>query len=46
MDNFSGSQSRCTQLRAESSAILTGINTVLADDPALNARLPGMLCNH
>ena len=28
------------QLRAESSAILTGINTVLADDPALNARVP------
>jgi diaminohydroxyphosphoribosylaminopyrimidine deaminase/5-amino-6-(5-phosphoribosylamino)uracil reductase len=27
------------QLRAESSAILTGINTVLADDPALNARV-------
>jgi len=27
------------QLRAESSAILTGINTVLADDPALTARV-------
>ena len=27
------------KLRAESSAILTGINTVLADDPALNARV-------
>jgi len=27
------------RLRAESSAILTGINTVLADDPALNARI-------
>lgn len=27
------------RLRAESSAILTGINTVLADDPALNVRL-------
>ncbi len=27
------------QLRAESSAILTGINTVLADDPSLNVRL-------
>ena len=26
-------------LRAESSAILTGINTVLADDPSLNVRL-------
>jgi diaminohydroxyphosphoribosylaminopyrimidine deaminase/5-amino-6-(5-phosphoribosylamino)uracil reductase len=29
------------RLRAESSAILTGINTVLADDPALNARVEG-----
>jgi len=28
-------------LRAESSAILTGISTVLADDPALNARVDG-----
>lgn len=27
------------RLRAESSAILTGINTVVADDPALNARV-------
>jgi diaminohydroxyphosphoribosylaminopyrimidine deaminase/5-amino-6-(5-phosphoribosylamino)uracil reductase len=27
------------RLRAESSAILTGINTVLADDPSLNVRL-------
>ncbi len=27
------------RLRAESSAILTGINTVLADDPALNVRI-------
>lgn len=27
------------KLRAQSSAILTGISTVLADDPALNARL-------
>ena len=27
------------RLRAESSAILTGINTVLTDDPALNARV-------
>ncbi len=27
------------RLRAESSAILTGIHTVLADDPALNARV-------
>jgi diaminohydroxyphosphoribosylaminopyrimidine deaminase / 5-amino-6-(5-phosphoribosylamino)uracil reductase len=29
------------RLRAESSAIVTGINTVLADDPALNARVEG-----
>lgn len=29
------------KLRAQSSAILTGINTVLADDPALNARVDG-----
>ncbi|WP_027150419.1 bifunctional diaminohydroxyphosphoribosylaminopyrimidine deaminase/5-amino-6-(5-phosphoribosylamino)uracil reductase RibD [Methylobacter tundripaludum] len=29
------------RLRAESSAILTGIKTVLADDPALNARVDG-----
>lgn len=27
------------QLRAESSAVLTGINTVLADDPGLNVRI-------
>ena len=29
-------------LRARSSAMLTGINTVLADDPSLNARLDNM----
>lgn len=29
------------RLRAESSAILTGINTVLADDPSLDVRLDG-----
>ncbi|MEY3218724.1 MAG: hypothetical protein RIT27_81 [Pseudomonadota bacterium] len=30
------------QYRARSSAILTGINTVLADDPALTVRLPNV----
>jgi diaminohydroxyphosphoribosylaminopyrimidine deaminase/5-amino-6-(5-phosphoribosylamino)uracil reductase len=29
------------RLRARSSAIMTGVATVLADDPALNVRLPG-----
>lgn len=29
------------RLRAESSAIVTGLGTVLCDDPALNVRLPG-----
>lgn len=38
---ITSSQSRndAQKLRAESSAILTGINTVLADDPSLNVRL-------
>ncbi|MCK5828847.1 MAG: bifunctional diaminohydroxyphosphoribosylaminopyrimidine deaminase/5-amino-6-(5-phosphoribosylamino)uracil reductase RibD [Methylococcales bacterium] len=38
---ITSSQSRADvqKLRAESSAILTGINTVLADDPSLNVRL-------
>lgn len=30
------------RLRAESSAIVTGIGTVLADDPSLTARMPGV----
>jgi len=35
----SASREDVHSVRAESSAILTGINTVLADDPSLNARL-------
>ena len=35
----SASRKDVQQLRAESSVILTGINTVLADDPSLNVRL-------
>lgn len=35
----SNSRTDVQKLRAESSAILTGINTVLADDPSLNVRL-------
>ncbi|HXH02301.1 MAG TPA: bifunctional diaminohydroxyphosphoribosylaminopyrimidine deaminase/5-amino-6-(5-phosphoribosylamino)uracil reductase RibD [Candidatus Competibacteraceae bacterium] len=30
------------RLRARAGAILTGVNTVLVDDPALNVRLPGV----
>lgn len=39
---ISGEQARADVqwLRARSSAILTGVNTVLADDPRLNVRLP------
>ncbi|PPD05342.1 MAG: riboflavin biosynthesis protein RibD [Methylobacter sp.] len=38
---ISAEQSRADvqRLRAQSSAVLTGINTVLADDPSLNARV-------
>ncbi len=35
----SESRADVQQLRAECSAVLTGINTVLADDPSLNARV-------
>ena len=40
---ISGPESRedVQRLRASSSAILTGIGTVLADDPSLNVRSPG-----
>lgn len=43
---ITGAESRADvqRLRAESSAILTGIGTVLADDPSLNVRAKELVC--
>ena len=36
-------RNRVFQMRAQSDAILVGIGTILADNPQLNCRLPGMI---
>src|SRR3954465_6992853 len=37
-----GARERVQLMRAMNDAVLTGIGTVLADDPLLNVRLPGL----